>query len=65
VLDDAQLAIFGPVVSEVPDDDEARELWQHVSWLVRHDSFSELKRDRPRRPAFRAAKSEPTSRSAA
>jgi protein-disulfide isomerase-like protein with CxxC motif len=39
-------AIFGPVITDVPDDDEAEELWRHVSWLVRHESFAELKRDR-------------------
>jgi hypothetical protein len=39
-------AIFGPVVSEVPTDEEAVELWRHVSWLVRYENFSELKRDR-------------------
>lgn len=39
-------AIFGPVISEVPNDDDAVELWHHVSWLVRHATFAELKRDR-------------------
>lgn len=39
-------AIFGPVVSEMPSDEEALELWRHVSWLVRYENFSELKRDR-------------------
>ncbi len=43
-------AIFGPVISEVPDDDDAVELWRHVRWLVRYDNFSELKRDRSARP---------------
>lgn len=27
--------IFGPVLSEPPNDDDAVELWKHVSWLVR------------------------------
>lgn len=36
--------IFGPVVSEVPPDDEALELWGHTAWLVRNGNFSELKR---------------------
>lgn len=35
-------AIFGPVLSEVPDDDDTVALWEHVSWLVRHRSFAEL-----------------------
>jgi protein-disulfide isomerase-like protein with CxxC motif len=40
-------AIFGPVISNpTTDPDEARALWQHVSWLVRYENFSELKRDR-------------------
>ena len=39
-------AIFGPVINEVPDDDDAVELWEHVSWLTRHGNFAELKRDR-------------------
>jgi len=39
-------AIFGPVISELPDDDDGRELWHHVAWLTRYENFSELKRDR-------------------
>ena len=39
-------AIFGPVVSELPTDEDAVPLWHHVSWLARYDNFSELKRDR-------------------
>lgn len=45
VLDDGA-AIFGPVISQMPADDEGVELWKHVSWLVRYENFSELKRDR-------------------
>jgi hypothetical protein len=40
------LAIFGPVISELPTDDDGVELWKHVSWLARYENFSELKRDR-------------------
>ena len=44
-------AIFGPVISNAPaSDDEAGQLWEHVSWLVRYDNFSELKRDRTVEP---------------
>ncbi len=43
-------AIFGPVISEVPDDEDAVELWRHVRWLARYENFSELKRDRTVRP---------------
>jgi hypothetical protein len=39
-------AIFGPVISTLASDDDARELWHHVRWLVRHDDFWELKRER-------------------
>lgn len=39
-------AIFGPVISEVPSDKDAEDLWRHVSWLVRYENFAELKRDR-------------------
>lgn len=39
-------AIFGPVLSEPPNDEDAVELWRHVSWLVRYPGFAELKRDR-------------------
>lgn len=44
-------AIFGPVISNPPASDaEAIELWEHVSWLVRYENFSELKRDRTVEP---------------
>jgi 2-hydroxychromene-2-carboxylate isomerase len=39
-------AIFGPVISQLPDDDDGVELWKHVAWLVRYENFSEVKRDR-------------------
>ena len=41
-------AIFGPVISTMPDDEEAVELWRHTSWLVRNGNFAELKRGRAR-----------------
>ncbi|MPZ73374.1 MAG: hypothetical protein GEU74_09105 [Nitriliruptorales bacterium] len=51
VLDDGDgAAIFGPVISEVPTDDDAVRLWHHVSWLARYDNFSELKRERSVQP---------------
>ena len=51
VLDDEDgPMMFGPVVSELPPDDEAVELWRHTAWLVRNDNFSELKRSRSRPP---------------
>jgi hypothetical protein len=42
--------IFGPVISRVPADDEAVELWRHVVWLTRSDNFWELKRNRAVEP---------------
>ena len=47
VLDDGDgPSIFGPVISEVPNDGDAVKLWQSVAWLTRYENFSELKRDR-------------------
>ncbi len=45
-------AIFGPVIADVPDDEDAVELFRHVAWLARYDNFAELKRDRVHRPAL-------------
>ncbi len=39
-------AIFGPVISLMPSDEEAVKLWHHTSWLVRYGNFGELKRKR-------------------
>jgi protein-disulfide isomerase-like protein with CxxC motif len=39
-------AIFGPVISELPGDEDAVALWRHTSWLVRYGNFAELKRHR-------------------
>jgi predicted DsbA family dithiol-disulfide isomerase len=38
--------MFGPIITEVPDDEEAVDLWRHVAWLVRNPNVAELKRDR-------------------
>ena len=51
VLDDGEgPSIFGPVISEVPTDDDAVQLWRSVAWLTRYENFSELKRDRTIQP---------------
>lgn len=47
-------AIFGPVISALPDDEDAKALWEHVSWLVRYENFAELKRDRVSLPVLPA-----------
>ena len=38
--------MFGPVISEIPDDDGALDLWQHFAWMARNPNVAELKRDR-------------------
>jgi hypothetical protein len=43
-------AIFGPVISTVPDDETSVELWRHTAWLTRHSDFAELKRGRAKLP---------------
>jgi protein-disulfide isomerase-like protein with CxxC motif len=39
-------SMFGPVITEVPSDDEALELFEHTTWLIRNANFLELKRGR-------------------
>jgi predicted DsbA family dithiol-disulfide isomerase len=39
-------ALFGPVLSELPTDDDAVTLLEHLVWLARYENFSELKRER-------------------
>jgi 2-hydroxychromene-2-carboxylate isomerase len=49
------VAFFGPVISRLPDDAEAVELWDHVVALAGFPGFAELKRslrERPQLPAF-------------
>jgi protein-disulfide isomerase-like protein with CxxC motif len=43
-------AIFGPVITEVPSDEDAVALLEHTAWLARYENFSELKRDRTTMP---------------
>ena len=45
-------AIFGPVISEPPDDEEAVELWRHTVWLLRNENFAEFKRKRAHAPSL-------------
>lgn len=58
-------AIFGPVISEVPPDDEAVELFRHVAWLTRCETFSELKRDRVAAPDLESVRRRRAEREAA
>lgn len=49
-------AIFGPVISVLPNDDDARMLWHHTLGLLRYGNFSELKRSRAVPPDLPTAK---------
>ena len=47
-------AFFGPVISRLPGEDEAEELWDHVVALARFPGFAELKRSLRELPQLRA-----------
>ena len=47
------VAFFGPVISRLPDDEQALELWDHVIGLARFPGFSELKRSLRELPQLR------------
>ena len=44
------LSFFGPVISRVPDDDEAVPLWEAVTTLAAFPGFAEIKRSLRERP---------------
>jgi hypothetical protein len=44
------VAFFGPVISRLPEPDQAVELWDHVVGLARFPGFAELKRSLRERP---------------
>ena len=44
------VAFFGPVISRLPDDEQALELWDHVIGLASFPGFAELKRSLRERP---------------
>jgi hypothetical protein len=48
------VAFFGPVISRLPRDDQAVELWDHVVGLARFPGFAELKRSLRELPQLRA-----------
>ncbi|MEJ3657610.1 hypothetical protein WEH80_32075 [Actinomycetes bacterium KLBMP 9759] len=48
------VAFFGPVISRLPTDDEAAQLWDHVIALARFPGFSELKRSMREQPQLRS-----------
>lgn len=48
------VAFFGPVISRLPSEERALELWDHVVGLARFPGFAELKRSLRERPQLRA-----------
>lgn len=48
------VAFFGPVISRLPSEDEAAELWDHVIALARFPGFAEMKRSLRELPQLRA-----------
>ena len=46
------VAFFGPVISRLPSEDEAAELWDHVVGLASFGGFAELKRSLRERPSW-------------
>jgi hypothetical protein len=46
----AGVAFFGPVISRLPREDSALELWDHVVGLARFPGFAELKRSLREQP---------------
>jgi hypothetical protein len=44
------VAFFGPVISRLPHEDSAAELWDHVVGLARFPGFAELKRSLREQP---------------
>lgn len=47
------VAFFGPVISRLPEQDEAVALWEHVVGLARFAGFAELKRSLRELPQLR------------
>lgn len=49
----AGVAFFGPVISRLPSEQDAVELWDHVVGLARFPGFAELKRSLREQPRLR------------
>jgi len=47
------LSFFGPVISRVPDDEDAVPLWNAVTMLAAYPGFAEMKRSLRERPQLR------------
>ncbi|WP_422744491.1 hypothetical protein ACN27E_21295 [Mycobacterium sp. WMMD1722] len=54
-------AFFGPVISRLPDDEDAARLWDHVVGLATFPGFAELKRSLRERPQLAAFGVDPNS----
>jgi 2-hydroxychromene-2-carboxylate isomerase len=55
------IAFFGPVISRLPDEENAAQLWDNVVGLARFPGFAELKRslrEMPQLPSFGVAADE-------
>jgi hypothetical protein len=50
----AGVAFFGPVISRLPQEDSAAQLWDHVVGLARFPGFAELKRSLREQPQLAA-----------
>ena len=48
------MAFFGPVISRLPREDSAAELWDHVVGLAGFPGFAELKRSLREQPQLAA-----------
>jgi predicted DsbA family dithiol-disulfide isomerase len=46
VLDGRDFGFYGPVISEVPQGEDALELWRHTAWLFTQPYLYEIKRER-------------------
>jgi hypothetical protein len=55
----AGAAFFGPVISRLPDPQDAVRLWEHVTALAAFPGFAELKRSLRERPQLRGFGVEP------
>src|SRR3984893_11934529 len=38
--------MFGPIISDIPGDDAAVDLWRHFAWMARNPNVADLKRER-------------------
>ena len=55
------MAFFGPVISRLPDRDDAVELWDHVIGLASFPGFAEIKRSLRERPQLASLGADPNS----